>query len=113
MPLHALALKKYLSGAFASRMVDNEHATASLGDSEMLRVEYAPLSGPEGSKGNTSVRPPIGGTPNLSSHQERENGCEVCSVCRAEGSWDVLPNSPPWILTVSRLQHLANEPHGL
>jgi len=112
MPRHALGLKKYLPGAFASRMVDKEHATASLGDSEMLRVEYAPLKGPEGSKGNTSVGPTVGGTPNFSSHQERENGCEVVSVVAAERSGYVLPNNDPWVFSMCRLLHSADVVHG-
>ena len=44
MPAAALGLKKYLRGTFAggSKTCDNEDATASLRDSEKLRVKNSP-----------------------------------------------------------------------
>ncbi len=96
MPAHAVGLKKYRSGTLTSRTVDKEHATATLGDAEMLTVESAPLGATELSKGNTSVRPSEGGTQNVSSHQERENRGEVSPTVAAVCAWDVLPNSAPW-----------------
>lgn len=43
IPLKALGLKQYLSRCGpVSKHADNEHAAASLGHSEELRVEYTP-----------------------------------------------------------------------
>lgn len=43
IPLKAFGLKQYLSRCVPlSKHADNEHAAASLGHSEVLRVEYTP-----------------------------------------------------------------------
>jgi hypothetical protein len=42
IPLAAFGLKKNLRGAWGSKMSDNEHTTAPLWDSEVLRVKHPP-----------------------------------------------------------------------
>jgi hypothetical protein len=42
IPAHAFALKKYFGGTFSSKVCDNEHATATLGDSKILSVKNSP-----------------------------------------------------------------------
>ena len=42
IPAQAVGLKEYFCGALVSKTADKEHAAASLGHSEELRVEYAP-----------------------------------------------------------------------
>jgi hypothetical protein len=42
IPAHAFGLKKNFGRTRGSKMADNEDATASLGYSESLRVEYSP-----------------------------------------------------------------------
>jgi hypothetical protein len=42
MPADAFALKENLAGAVFDKTCDNEHSTASLGDSEVSRIESSP-----------------------------------------------------------------------
>jgi hypothetical protein len=42
MPLAAFALKENLAGAVGFKTCDNEHSTASLGDSEVASVQSSP-----------------------------------------------------------------------
>ena len=42
MPLAAFALKENLCGAVGFKTADNEHSTASLGDSEVSSVQSSP-----------------------------------------------------------------------
>lgn len=58
-PKHALALKKYSDGIGpVSKTCDNEHATAPLGQSEVLSVENSPRDPAPWSDNHTSVWPP-------------------------------------------------------
>ena len=41
IPAHAFGLKKNLGGTSVSKMSDNEHSTASLGDSEVASVQHS------------------------------------------------------------------------
>jgi hypothetical protein len=41
IPAHAFWLKKYRGGTSSSKMSDNEHSTASLGDSEEASVQHS------------------------------------------------------------------------
>lgn len=59
MPLHALALKKYLAGIGpVSRTPDNKHTAAPLGQAEVLSVENTPCEFSLRPNDTTSVRPP-------------------------------------------------------
>jgi hypothetical protein len=40
--LAALGLKEYFEGADASMMADKQDSSASLGDSEVARIQHAP-----------------------------------------------------------------------
>src|SRR4051794_24334293 len=72
-----MALKKYRCGtAPVSRMSDNEDATASLGDSEVLSVQ-------------DPVGPPVPEFP-----QRPEEGSKVPSSVRRQDAGDVLPDDP-------------------
>src|SRR5690606_7734476 len=42
IPAHAYGLKEYLDATSVSKTSDKEHATASLGNSEPLRIKHAP-----------------------------------------------------------------------
>jgi|SRR5882724_10956872 len=44
IPAAAFGLKKYLCGTWLSKTSNNEHATATLGDSEKLAVKHAPAN---------------------------------------------------------------------
>jgi hypothetical protein len=44
IPCAALGLKKNLGGTWPSKTSDNEHSTATLGDSEISAVEHTPLN---------------------------------------------------------------------
>nr|UCK92289.1 hypothetical protein [Raoultella planticola] len=58
IPAHAVALKKYLGGIDAtSTTCHKKHATAPLGDAEILSIEHAPGDAAPGSRHTTCVRP--------------------------------------------------------
>ena len=59
MPAHAVELKKYRGGIeVVTSTCDNEHTLASLGETEILSVQYPPGDASCGSIDTTSVRPP-------------------------------------------------------
>ena len=68
----ALAESEYLLGTSASRTCDNEHATASLGDTEVLTIQ-------------NPVGPPVAEV-----GQRPENDSEIPSRIRGEESGDIL-----------------------
>ena len=75
--MHAFGLKKNRCGTPpVSKMADNEDATASLWDSEVLSVK-------------DSVGPPI---PEFS--QRPEEGTKVPASPGGQDAWNVLPNDP-------------------
>jgi hypothetical protein len=77
IPAHAFWLKKNLGGTSSSKMSDNEHSTASLGDSEEASVQH-------------SVGVPI---PEFA--QRPEDGTQVPSSVARQESSDVLDDAPP------------------
>jgi hypothetical protein len=93
IPAHAVELKKYRCGIEpASSTCDNEHALASLGQSEMLGVKHPPRDCSRGSKHSTSVRPPAPWRLErhvLAGKASKETTEGV--VGGAEDSWHVLP----------------------
>jgi hypothetical protein len=76
IPRHALGLKEYFGGTDASKISDNEHATAALGDSEVLSVKDA-------------VGPPIPELP-----QRPEDGSKVPSAVARQKARDVFEQKP-------------------
>jgi hypothetical protein len=79
MPAAALADSQYRRGTGrVSKTADNEDTTASLGDSEPARVQYA-------------VGPPV---PELA--QPPEDGRHVPSSVRAKQSGNILNKRPSW-----------------
>jgi hypothetical protein len=90
MPLAAFALKKNLAGAVASKTRDNEHATASLGDSEALSVQDSPRH---------AIPAPL--------HFVDESG-EVAPFVGTEETKDVFQHEPPR----SSLLHKVKESEG-
>src|SRR5438132_2874122 len=79
MPAAAFGLKENRGGALSSKICDNEHATAALGDSEPLRIQDSPRD---------VQRPCVG--------QGVKRRPEIPSPIATEGAGDVLPNSKPW-----------------
>jgi hypothetical protein len=77
MPAAARGLKKNLGGTWGSKISDNEHSTASLGDSEKSAVEHAPLN-------------PI---PALD-HENPEDFCKVSAFVATEKSGNILEHKP-------------------
>jgi hypothetical protein len=74
IPAQAFWLKKNLGGMLpVSKTRDNEDSTASLGNSEMLRIQ-------------DTVRPPV-----AEFAQRPKEGTKVPSSVATEDSWDVFP----------------------
>jgi hypothetical protein len=90
MPLAAFALKENLGGAVASKTCDNEHSTASLGDSEVSSVQSSPRHA----------------IPELLHFIEKPS--EVSAVVGTEETWDILQHDPPR----SSLLHKVKESEG-
>ena len=90
MPLAALALKEYLAGAVWLKTCDNEHSTASLGDSEVSSIQSSP-------------RDTI---PELLHFIEKSG--EVSPLVGSEEARDVLQQDPPR----SSLLHKVEECEG-
>src|SRR5215472_9145283 len=79
MPAAALADSQYRRGTgLVSKTADNEHATATLGHSEVTRVQ-------------NSVRPPV---PELA--QAHENAGKVPSTVGGKQSGNILNDAPAW-----------------
>ena len=79
MPAHAFVESEYPGGTLgvASRMPNNEDTAATLGDSEVARVENA-------------VRDPI---PEVC--QTPEEGTKIPSSSRRQDTGDIFPDDPP------------------
>jgi hypothetical protein len=90
MPLAALALKENLAGAVGFKTCDNEHSTASLGDSEVASVQSSPRNA----------------IPELLHFIEKPS--EVSAVVGTEESRDVFQHEPPR----SSLLHKVKEGEG-
>jgi hypothetical protein len=85
MPRQALALKKYRCGTSpVSKIADNEHTLASLGQAEELSVKHS-----------------VGDAIPEFDHAP-ENGSKVPSSVRRQDAGDVLPNQPPGPQSVSQ-----------
>ena len=95
MPRAAFGLKKNRGGTRASTMADNEHATAALGDSEMLAVQYP-------------VGPPV--PADFQSFEERP---EVAPTARAKKPWNILKQQPSGLQDVGHPQELPEESGSL
>jgi hypothetical protein len=91
MPVAAFGLKKNRRGTRASTMADNEHATAALGDAEMLAVQYP-------------VGPPVPAV--FQSFEERS---EVASTARAKKPWNILKQQPSGTQLSGHPQELPEE----
>jgi len=90
-----IGLKQY-SGSCCSVSIisDNEHPTAPLRDSEVLRVKHTP-------------GPPI---PEFA--QRPENGSQIPSVVRRQKAWDIFDENPCGT-TLSSKAHEVEEKSGL
>ena len=91
MPRAAFGLKKNRGGHWASTMADNEHATAALGDSEILAVQYP-------------VGPPV---PAI--FQSREERPEVAPVIGTKKPWNILKQQPSGLQFVGHPQEFPEE----
>jgi hypothetical protein len=76
IPRHAFGLKKNFGGTLGSKMPDNEHAPAALGDSEELCIQHAPRH---------TVPEFI---------QRGEDRFEVSALVRTEQSGNILQEKP-------------------
>jgi len=90
MPLAAFALKENLCGAVGFKTCDNEHSTASLGDSEVSSVQSSPRNA----------------IPELLHFIEKPS--EVSPVVGTEETWDIFQHEPPR----SSLLHKVKEGEG-
>jgi hypothetical protein len=90
MPLAAFALKENLAGAVGFKTCDNEHSTASLGDSEVASVQSSPRYA----------------IPELFHFIEKPS--EVSPLVGTEETRDVLQHEPPR----SALLHSVEEGEG-
>jgi hypothetical protein len=90
MPLAAFALKENLAGAVGFKTCDNEHSTASLGDSEVSSVQSSPRYA----------------IPELFHFIEKAS--EVSAVVGTEEPRDILQHKPPR----SSLLHKVKEGEG-
>lgn len=100
IPAHAFELKKYCCGIESlTRTCDNEHTTASLGQSEILGVEGPPCDCPFGSKHTTSVRPflPCRDEFIVFTGKASKEATE-CSAFVAKDSGNVLPHDDAGLL---------------
>jgi hypothetical protein len=85
IPAHAVGLKKNLCGSTpVSKTRDNEDATATLRDSEVLSIEH-------------SVSEPV-----AELHQRPEEGTKVPSTIRTEDTWHVFPDDPSGLELISK-----------
>jgi hypothetical protein len=92
IPAQAFALKKNRCGTSpVSKISDNEHTAASLGNSKVLSVK-------------NSVGEPI---PEFD--QPSENGTKVPSFSRRQDAGDVLPNQPFGAQALSQLKILKRQ----
>jgi hypothetical protein len=76
MPLAAFALKENLCGAVGFKTADNEHSTASLGDSEVASVQSSPRNA----------------IPEFLHFIEKPS--KISAVARTEETWDVFQHDP-------------------
>jgi hypothetical protein len=90
MPLAALTLKENLTGAVGFKTCDNEHSTASLGDSEVSSVQSSPRNA----------------IPELLHFIEKPS--EVSAVVGTEEPRDIFQHEPPR----SSLLHKVKEGEG-
>jgi hypothetical protein len=92
MPAQARWLKKYRCGTSpVSKIADNEHTLASLGQSEILSVQ-------------NSVSEPI---PEFA--QPSEEGAKVPSSRRRQDAGDVLPKNPTGAQPISQSQKFKGQ----
>jgi hypothetical protein len=95
MPSHARRLNVYRSGTLASKICDNEHTTASLGDSEELCVDKPPRN---------VQRPDF---------SKRVQDCEeVVAFIAAEGTCDVFPDGESGKSSSCCISHLLDDSDG-
>lgn len=102
MPLAAFALKENLAGAVGFKTADNEHAAASLGDSEVASVQSSPRNA----------------IPELLHFAEKPS--EVSPFVGTEEPRDVFQQEPPRSASLSKVEEgegeaapLAGEPCAL
>jgi hypothetical protein len=96
IPLAAFWLKQYLnnSSRHGSRTSDNEHATASLWDSEVLSVKHAPDGDTLRTDTDAAGPPSVDGNSRFVSGESSEDGGKVSASIAGESSSDILPNHP-------------------
>jgi len=75
IPAHAFGESQYLLGAFASKIRDKEHSTATLGDSEEAAVQDSPRN---------VTRPEV--------NHRLDDSSKVSATVAGKGSWDVFPD---------------------
>ena len=91
IPFATFEERKKRLGTFDSKMSDNEHAAASLGDSEVSRVQHSPRH----------AIPEVG--------QRRENDDEISATVRGKESGYVLNEEPAGVKSVGDPGELEEE----
>src|SRR5690606_5379221 len=93
---------------------DNEHAAASLGDSEMLAVEDAPGHLAAVPSDHSGVGPFARSRHwNLGLEERFEDGSEIATGSGAECAGNVLPDGEVGVLVVGGMSQLPDEPDAL
>jgi hypothetical protein len=91
IPFAARADSEYRRFGVASKMSDNEHSTAALGNSEVSSVKY----------------PPREAIPDV--RQGAENDGKVSAVGRGEKPWNVFDHEPSWTKLICDSGELVEE----
>lgn len=91
MPLAAFEESEKRLGGSGSKMSDNEHSTAPLGNSEVSRVQHSPRN----------AIPELG--------QRREKDGEIPSTVRGKESGNILNEEPAWAKSVNDSGELEEE----
>lgn len=96
IPCAAFALKKYRGSAWVSSTCDKEHATASLGHSEVLRVKHSPFDVREACVG-----------------QCKDEDSEIAALITAKESGHVLVDDPSRFDMRCKGDHVEDEDAAL
>jgi hypothetical protein len=91
MPADAFALKENLLGAVGFKTCDNEHSTASLGDSEVASIKSSPRDR----------------VPELIHFTEESE--EITALIGTEETWDVLQHQPPRTSSLHKVEECEGE----
>lgn len=91
IPAAARALREKREGAFGSRTSDNEHAAASLWDSEVASVQHAPGEEPLWPDSDTGIPPTVSGDSGVEAADLADDEREIFASVVVSGDSGFLP----------------------